>query len=102
MPSLKTSIAIVLLIACFAVNGAVLELEKRDAGAPVMQCIEWSGFVQSIADAGLERFLVLAREYIQRSQWPFVELAGQFVTVNHLERSHVAGTMAFIECRGIP
>ncbi len=95
-------IAALWLIPSLAIHAAELNLEANDGSAPVMQCIEWSEFVQSMADTGIERFLVLAREYIQQSKWPFVELAGKFVQVNHLDGSRVAGTMAFIECRGIP
>ena len=95
-------IAALWLIASLATHAAELNLEASDGSAPVMQCIEWSGFVQAMADTGIERFLVLAREYIQQSKWPFVELAGKFVQVNHLNGSPVAGTMAFVECRGIP
>ena len=95
-------IAALWLIPSLAIHAAELNLEANDGSAPVMQCIEWSEFVQAMADTGIERFLVLAREYIQQSKWPFVELAGKFVQVNHLDGSHVAGAMAFIECRGIP
>ena len=102
VPCWRISLATLLLGYCVAAHDAVLVLENIEKGSPVMQCVEWSGFVQSMADAGIERFLVLAREYIQQSKWPFVELAGHLIKANQLERSNVAGTMAFIECRRIP
>ena len=57
-------IAALWLIPSLAIHGAELNLEANDGNAPVMQCIEWSEFVKSMADTGIERFLVLAREYI--------------------------------------
>jgi hypothetical protein len=102
MPPSPKVIAALWLMPCFAACGAELILETKAERAPVMQCIEWSEFVQSMADTGIERFIVLAREYIQQSKWAFVDLAGQFVRVNHLDGSPAAGAMAFAECRGIP
>lgn len=98
-------VAIALAVwACLAqpARGAVLTLESDDGARPSMTCMEWAGFVQSMADSGPRRFLVVAREFVKGSKWPFVLLAGDFVEAYYLEGSNGAGAMAFAECRGIP
>lgn len=102
MTRLRTGIAVCLILKALAAEGAALELVADGGNRRVMPCIEWAGYVQSMAHTGIERFLLMAREYIRQSSWPFLELAGHFIALNHLDGSNAAGAMAFSECRGIP
>lgn len=103
--SKRARCAVALLVcACLAgpAGAAVLTLESGDGARPAMPCMEWAAFVQSMADTGARRFLIVAREFVKGTKWPFVLLARDFVTTNYLEGSNGAGAMAFAECRGIP
>lgn len=102
MAKFKYLLVVVCISFSVSAHAASLEIERPGESVRVMPCLEWAALVQSMADTGMERFFVLAREYVQQTKWPFVELAGYFIAAHYLDGSNAAGVMAFTECRGIP